>query len=175
MADRDEAVGILSAFWRLLSTRVETVIRTCVDDMEGQIERIRLDRVIREDRNNDLAFLPEGPGVYAFCRANEFLYVGKSPTQGIRVRVGQHLVPRDEGGTLRRHWCNLNCGDSVCGEKKACEGSAFVTYQTWLSQHCEVWTITAQCLADESMADRLEQFLMSATQPTFQHPSPPTA
>ena len=144
-------------------------MRAYVHEVEGRIERIRLHSVICEGGDNDLAVLPEGPGVYAFCRANEFLYVGQSPTQGIRVRVGQHLAPRDQGGTLRLHWCRLHCQDGACGERKACIGSAFQRCQTWLSRHCEVWTIMAAGLADESKAGRLEDMLISATQPTFQH------
>lgn len=137
MADGDEAVGALSAFGELVAARAETIICAFVHDVEGRIERVRLDGVIREG-GNDRTILPDGHGVYAFCCANEFLYVGRSPTQRIRDRVGQHLVPRDQGGTLRRHWCNLNCRDSACGEKEACSGSAFRAYRMWLSRCCEV-------------------------------------
>ena len=171
MADSDETSSPLKAFGVLLANRVEMLMRAYMREMECRVEKIKLESVIHQGGSNMLTILPEGPGVYAFCCADEFLYVGKSPTQGLRIRVGQHLAPRDLGGTLRQHWCNRNCSDSVCGEKKVCNGSAFQKYQTWLSQHCDVWTISAPCLADVSRADRLEKALVCATQPTLQNPT----
>lgn len=172
MAGDDKNHGALSTLAKLLVTRIEAVIRSHVNGMEDCIKKTPLKDVIHREEDNDLKILPAEPGVYAFrdCCRDEFLYVGKSPEQGVRVRIGQHLAPRDQGGTLRQHWCNRHCCDRNCGDRQACSGCAFETYEGFLSRDCEVWTIAAPCLANEAKADRLERMLISVTQPKFQKP-----
>lgn len=114
-------------------------------------------------------------GVYAFrdpAGAGEFLYVGKSDTgnckRDIKVRIGQHLAPGDQGGDLRRNWCSQNCTDDGCGDRARCLGPAFRSYESRMLQ-CDVWTITWPPAAiDTGTAARVEDMLIQLAGPTYQ-------
>ena len=119
-------------------------------------------------------------GVYAFrdpSGGGEFLYVGKSDDgdkhRDIKVRVGQHLTPKDTGGDLRQNWCARWCQNEGCGCKSQCGGSErksvgpeFRRFELQMLE-CEVWTITKPS-ADSGPMTNLEDCLIELTNPTYQ-------
>lgn len=134
-----------------------------------------------EDNDRRAIRCPDGHrGVYAFrdpLGDGEFLYVGKSDdgieNRDVKVRIGQHLTPKDMGGDLRKNWCARMCQTKACCGKDQCGGSdptyvgaEFRRFERRMIE-CEVWTITKQAVHIGSMTD-LENRLIELTDPTYQ-------
>ncbi|MDE0418135.1 MAG: hypothetical protein OXI95_14535 [bacterium] len=114
-------------------------------------------------------------GVYAFrdpSGPGEFLYVGKSDkgdkARDIKVRIGQHLSPKDTGGNLRRNWCRQNCSHRECGDKSRCLGPEFCSFEDRVLR-CDVWTITwPPGEIDTETVTRVEDVLVRLAKPAYQ-------
>lgn len=152
-------------------------------DQRFAVHRTRLSDVVKcWPMDNDLRAIrcpDHHRGVYAFRDPSgdgEFLWVGKSDegheSRDIKVRIGQHLTPKDQGGSLRQNWCSEKCQDEVCGSKVSCGGSdgtrigrAFEEFEQRMLG-CEVWTITRPSDDIGPMAD-LEDRLTDLANPTY--------
>ena len=152
---------------RVIGDSGYTICRTQLEDVISPAPaRNKLRRISCPDRHRGIyAFRdPSGPG--------EFLYVGKSDkgekTRDIKVRIGQHLAPKDKGGDLRRNWCRQDCSHGECEDKSRCLGPEFRSYESRM-RRCDVWTITWPSIAiDTETATRAEVLLIRLAKPTYQ-------
>ena len=180
MCDLDDA-----PLWRGL--RPDTQWREfgqCICDKGFSIFRTKLrDVVNRWPEHNHLRAIrcpDRHRGVYVFRDPSgdgEFLYVGKSEhgveSRDIKVRIGQHLTPKDTAGDLRQNWCAGKCQEEGCGCKSTCGGinancvgPEFRRFELRMVD-CEVWTITKPP-GDSGPMTNLEDRLIELTNPTYQ-------